>query len=487
MSASHFVQKPVRWLQAISRYRATTSGGPNFAYDLCVRRIDLAQTLGLDLSNWKIAFNGAETVRSDTIRRFSEAFRNCGFRAEAMYPCYGLAEATLFVAGGEKSRLPTTLAVRKDDLGRKQATADPKDEGSERVARLVGCGRSLPGQEIAIVRSQERTPCDPGEIGEIWVSGPSVAQGYYNRVEETEECFHAYLQSGAGPYLRTGDLGFLLGGNLFVTGRLKDLIIIRGTNYYPHDIESTAEGSHASLRPGCSAAFCVDDHGEEGLVVICELEHGHEETARDVISSIRRAISEEHELRTYTVVLVRPGAVPKTPNGKLQRLLCREAYLEGRLTIVRESRLEGHLAQEGATQEWRSCTGERPETLEELERWFLRKLKTHGLGLNQLIPEMHLSELHVDSLIIVALKGEIEDEFGIRIQAAKLFDFPNLGQLAAYILDQCKHRFMPQSNDSRAISTPSGQAGHRAVQGAREGRGRLQSQRLLRNGRAPPP
>src|SRR5262249_48406874 len=276
LSAVHFVEQPIRWLRAIATYGATISGGPNFAYDLCGRRVAPEQRKGLDLSRWAVAFNGAETVRAATLRRFAEAFAECGFRGEAMYPCYGLAEATLYVAGGTRGAAPSTLVVRQTDLrrgtigeGRGGGPARGVDRESDpgRGAGLVAGGRGMRAQRIVIAGPLERAECEPGEIGEIWVFGPSVAQGYFNRDEETRERFAARLLSGEGPYLRTGDLGFVHDGELFVTGRLKHLIIIRGTNYYPQDIESTAEESHETLRPGCAAAFSVDTGDDEGLVV----------------------------------------------------------------------------------------------------------------------------------------------------------------------------------------------------------------------------
>jgi len=483
LSAVHFVQQPIRWLRAIARYGATISGGPNFAYDLCVRRITAEQKKDLDLSTWAIAFNGAETVRAATLRRFAEAFRDCGFRPEAIYPCYGLAEATLFVAGGTRGVASPTMVVGRDDLGRgaigdacRGAVPGSVDRGPEaaRVAELVACGRSMAGQQIVIVRPLERVPCEPGEIGEIWVSGPSVARGYLNRDEETRDRFHARLLSGEGPYLRTGDLGCMREGDLFVTGRMKHLIIIRGTNYYPQDIEATAEASHDALRPGCSAAFSVDQEDGEALVVVCELAHGEEERADDVMAAVRRAITEEYELRAHAVVMVRSATVAKTPNGKIQRGLCREEYLEHRLVIVREWCADAGGGREPVTVATSTASDAGRGAPDEIERWFRRKMTAVGIDASRLRPEMGLTELGFDSVMIVELRSEIEREFGVSVHAADLFSLPTLGALAQYVMDQRQPRTAPRATAGAVM----------AVERAKQGKSRLQRQHLLRRGHA---
>src|SRR2546423_522199 len=236
MSPLAFLQSPFRWLQAISHTKATVSGGPHFAYDLCVRKITPEQRTMLDLSSWNVAFTGAEPIRYETLERFATAFAPCGFRGETFYPCYGLAEATLIVAGGKRTEPPVIKKFEAAGLEQKRAVEVQIEDGATKV--LVGCGHTLPKQTIVIVDPESLTRCPDNHIGEIWVSGPSIAQGYWNRSEETERTFRARLaDTGEGPFLRTGDLGFLQDGELFVTGRLKDLIIIRGHNYYPQDIE----------------------------------------------------------------------------------------------------------------------------------------------------------------------------------------------------------------------------------------------------------
>ncbi|HKX31661.1 MAG TPA: fatty acyl-AMP ligase [Blastocatellia bacterium] len=327
ISPTAFLQRPFCWLQTMSRSRARVSGAPNFAYDLCARKISPALRAELDLSHWEVALNGAEPVRAETLERFIEAFAPCGFRPQTFHPGYGLAEATLMTTGGAKDRPPVIRTFQSAALMKDRAI--PVEDGEAGGRRLVGVGGSLMGQRIAIVRPDLRTECAPGEIGEIWISGPSVAKGYWQRSEETERTFGAYLdQTAEGPFLRTGDLGFMHAGELFVTGRIKDLIIIDGQNYYPQDLELTAEKSHPAIRPSCCAAFSVDRGGREELVVAAEIERQYLNSNRSEIEqAIRRAIAEEHELRVERVWLLKPGALPKTSSGKTQRYVCRADFL----------------------------------------------------------------------------------------------------------------------------------------------------------------
>ncbi len=333
MSPVAFLQKPYRWLSAITRFGATTSGGPNFAYDLCVRKITPEQKATLDLRTWEVAFNGAEPVREDTIERFCEAFTPCGFRREAFYPCFGMAEATLIVSGGYVKKPPVIGWFASDGLAvNRVVPAAPRAPGAR---ALVGCGGNLPDQRIVIADPETRVPCPADRIGEIWVRGPSIAGGYWNRPDTTESTFRAYLaDSGEGPFLRTGDLGFLQDGELFITGRIKDLIILRGVNVYPQDIEQTVERSHPYLLPNSGAAFTVESEGRERLVVVQEIERRRKGDMTEVFDAIRRAVSREHELPVEAVVLVQAGSIPKTSSGKIQRHACRSSYVEKSLTVV---------------------------------------------------------------------------------------------------------------------------------------------------------
>ncbi|WP_238845875.1 AMP-binding protein [Nostoc edaphicum] len=318
-----FLQKPIRWLQAISQTRATTSGAPNFAYEMCLHNIRSEECQDLDLSSWEIAFTGAEPIRAQTLEKFATTFAQYGFRREAFYACYGLAEATLFVTGGDKDKPPTI-----ENLTDQKA--------------IVGCGCASAEQTVIIVDPESQKPRLEGEEGEIWVRGASVAQGYWGRLEETAATFRATLASVAGSFLRTGDLGFLRGEELFVTGRIKDVIIIRGQNYYPQDIEASVGQSHEMLNPHWGAAFSVEISGEERLVVVQEVERSawrSLDTAA-MITAIRGAISREHELQVYAICLLKPSSIPKTSSGKVQRHACQAGFINQSLDVIYQWEVE---------------------------------------------------------------------------------------------------------------------------------------------------
>jgi acyl-CoA synthetase (AMP-forming)/AMP-acid ligase II len=336
MSALDFLQSPIRWLKAIERYKATTSGGPNFAYDLCVRHITPAQRATLDLSNWKIAFNGAEPVRPQTLERFAKAFAECGFQYSAFYPCYGMAETTLLISGGSVLEPPILKIIEKDGL--EQNRVVPAKKVQDGTLTLVSCGKTRLEPQIRIVNPNTLTTCAASEIGEIWVSSQSIALGYWKNPDDTKNTFQAYLSdTKQGSYLRTGDLGFIENGELFITGRLKDLMIIRGRNHYPQDIELTVEQSHPALRVGYGAAFSIDIDGEERLVIAQELLRnylGKNLNQNEVVTSIFQAISQQHEIQVYAILLLKTGTIPRTSSGKVERYACRNAFLNNVLDIV---------------------------------------------------------------------------------------------------------------------------------------------------------
>ncbi|GAB1545491.1 fatty acyl-AMP ligase [Scytonema sp. NUACC21] len=335
MPPMSFLKKPVRWLEAISKYKITHSGAPNFAYELCLRKITPEQRANLNLSSWRMALNGAEPIRASVLKRFAEIFKPCGFNLTAFCPGYGLAEATLKVAAVRQQDTPTFCNVQTDAL--LENRVEEVNSHEQKAQILVGCGRSEIDTTIVIVHPESLTKCTSAEIGEIWVSGSSVAQGYWKKPQETKHTFQAYLaETGEGPFLRTGDLGFLKDGELFVTGRLKDVVIIWGRNYYPQDIELTVEKSHPALRPGCGVAFAVEIENEEKLVVVQEVERSYLQNLDmdEVIGNIRQAVAAQYDLPIYAVVLVKPGSVPKTSSGKLQRRECQAKFLNGNLDLV---------------------------------------------------------------------------------------------------------------------------------------------------------
>jgi acyl-CoA synthetase (AMP-forming)/AMP-acid ligase II len=337
MAPAAFLQRPVRWLRAMSKYRATNSGGPNFAYDLCVRKITDAQTAELDLSAWRVAYNGAEPVRADTLTSFHERFQRAGFNWRSFYPVYGLAEATLVVSSGRRDYETSIRRADATEIGRGRLVAPGS---SSSIARsVVPCGHVGFGTRVAIVDPETLRTCAPNEIGEIWVKSPSVAKGYWRREAQTVETFGAYLDDGKGPFLRTGDLGTLSDGELIVTGRLKDVLIVRGLKHYPQDLELTAERQHSALRAGCSAAFSIDRDGAESVVVAAEVDprqlpadHSARANALCAIATeIRRAIVDDHGIVLDAISFLAIGAMPKTSSGKLRRHACRAAFTEGTL------------------------------------------------------------------------------------------------------------------------------------------------------------
>ncbi|NJR16077.1 MAG: AMP-binding protein [Calothrix sp. CSU_2_0] len=320
MAPVSFLQKPIRWLQAISQTRATTSGAPNFAYEICLN-ISPEECQGLDLSSWELAFTGAEPIRAQTLAKFATKFAPYGFKKSSFYACYGLAEATLFVTGGKKSQAPIVETLIKEQNTTKT---------------IVSCGFPGGEQRVIVVNPQSRQQCVDGVEGEIWISGASVAQGYWNRPVETEETFKAVLASGEGKFLRTGDLGIWQDGELFVTGRIKDIIVIRGGNYYPQDIEASVAQCHESLSKTWGAAFSIEIDGEEKLVIIQEVERNAWRTldTTSIILAIRSVISREHQLQVYAICLLKPSSIPKTSSGKVQRYACKEGFIHDSLDVI---------------------------------------------------------------------------------------------------------------------------------------------------------
>jgi acyl-CoA synthetase (AMP-forming)/AMP-acid ligase II/acyl carrier protein len=438
MSPASFLQRPLRWLQAISHYKGTTSGAPNFAYDQCIQRITQQQKETLDLSSWSVAFNGAEPVRQEILERFAASFAECGFRPEAFYPCYGMAEATLMVSGGIKTALAQVITVDKSALSQNKivsATAQSKD-----IQTFVSCGQTIPQQQIVIVNPEKGDCCSPDEVGEIWVSGPSVGQGYWNRPLETEQTFHAYLKdTGKRQFLRTGDLGFLHNGELFITGRVKDLIIIRGRNLYPQDIELTVECSHLSLRSGSGAAFSVEIEKEERLVVVQELEFRAKPNLEEVIAAIRQAIAEVYDVQVYAVVLIKPASIPKTSSGKIQRRATKANFLANKLQVISQSILDSVNDLENETNLSREAImATAPEARLPLLISYLQKQIAQILkvAVSQVKPEQPLNTLGLDSLIVFDLKNRIQVDFGVTISVEDFFQDASVVLLAMQILPQ---------------------------------------------------
>ncbi len=442
MSPVHFMQKPFRWLSAISRYRATTSGAPNFAYDLCVRQISAEERDSLDLSSWSVAFNGAEPIHAGTLDRFSEMFGSCGFRREAFYPCYGLAEATLFVAGGERGASPVLKTIQKVAMERGEMIEASQADRS--THRLIGCGQTGVDQQLAIVHPETLLRCPHDQVGEIWVKGASVAQGYWNRPDTTAFTFMATTADTAeGPFLRTGDLGVIKDEELFVVGRLKDLIIIRGRNHYPQDIETTVQESHPSLKPGCGAAFSIQVDDEEQLTVVQEVVGGSTVDLDHVAARISRAVAEHHEIQVHAVVLIKPGTLPKTSSGKVQRHLCRTRFVANELetvrTTFREKSSEGLI--DAAAEDFDD------EMLETVAKIWAQALDRTPAG-----PHENFFELGGDSLRGTQVLARIRETYGIDLPLEALFDAPTVAGLAALITSWRRSASFPSQKTFEPVS-----------------------------------
>ena len=425
MSPMHFLQKPLRWLQAISHFKGNISGGPDFAFRLCIERATPEAVGQLDLSSWRVAFSGAEPVNAGTVRRFCETFAPAGFRATSVYPCFGLAESTLLVTGGEADHPPKFLRVEAHSLGTGMTVRTEVSEES-RSRELVGAGKIGQGQELRIVDPKTLVGCAAGTVGEIWVSGPIVAKGYWDLPELTATTFQASIKGEAGKtFLRTGDLGFVdAEGELFFVGRLKDMIIVRGRNHYLHDLERTAESAHAAIRPGCVAAFAIELEHEEKIVVVCEIRPVEDGAyLQEVADAIREKIAEEHEIAVHRVVLTPPGSIPKTSSGKIRRSDCREDYLEDRLDEIArpvagaEENGGGLLAVKGLESR--------------IVELVAGQLKINPAEINPTVP---FARYGLDSERAVAISGLLERELARKLAPALLYNYPT-ARLAAQFLE----------------------------------------------------
>jgi acyl-CoA synthetase (AMP-forming)/AMP-acid ligase II/acyl carrier protein len=433
LAPAAFLHRPALWLETISRTHATVSGGPNFAYDLCARKIPVAEREGLDLSRWTVAFTGAEPVRARTLERFTAAFSEYGFREEAFFPCYGLAEATLIVSGGPRSAPPTVLSLDAEELALNRVRDTNGRATSVRL--VVGCGDSLPGQRTVVVDPETHLECSAGQVGEIWVRGPSVAKGYFEQPHATKNAFEAQIaDTKEGPFLRTGDLGFLRDGQLFVTGRLKDLIIIRGRNYYPEDIEQTAQQAFDGLRVGYCAAFSVEIEERESLVIVQEIEPRRRDLdTQAALKAIRRAVAEKFDLEVHAIILAKAGTIAKTTSGKTRRSACRDRYLGGQQDVIAQWTADP--ADEGDDAE--SPGSETPRenvTARQIEEWLVERisarLKVPRSSIRVTTPFL---EFGLGSLDAVQISADMERWLGRQISPTAVYNHPNIEDLAHWL------------------------------------------------------
>ena len=469
MSPLAFLEQPVRWLRAISTYRATTSGGPNFAYELCVRKISSEQKQELDLSCWRVAFNGAEPVRSATLARFFDAFRDCGFRRTAFFPCYGLAESTLFVSGKQLSSNPPPNSEHE------------QAEQPNHSHKLISSGRSGKDHTVCIVNPLTNILCPDGQEGEIWVAGPSVAQGYWNRPELSAAQFRAVLalpeerldpndchernipQTDAAhythTYLRTGDLGIIEHGELFVTGRIKDLIILRGRNYYPHDLEQAIDDNVDGIRSNGCAAFSVEQAGEERLIIAVEVRRKKisAQQADELFSQIRQALNDASDAPIGELLLVPPGSILKTSSGKIQRHAIKQAYLHGHCNILARSGqnhtsaitpiADRHSPNHPFQDEWRllSSAQRMPWMIEFLQSHLAKLLMISPISMT---PERSIRTLGLDSLRLVEFKHTIDACLGTELPVAILLSEISIADLARMLVIEMSLTALPDKMPS---------------------------------------
>jgi polyketide synthase 12 len=421
MPPMSFVQEPARWLRAISKYRGTMGVSPNFGYELCCSQVSADEIAQLDLSSWEVACNGAEPIRAETLDRFCRIFGPAGFRRSTFYPCYGLAEATLFASGHHLGPDPGLL-IDKPSLELGKVVLAEREAGAQQV---VSCGPSPAGQSIAIVDPQTLLPCPPDEVGEIWLAGDHVAKGYWNNADATAATFGAALPARAeAAFLRTGDAGFVSEGQLFVTGRLKDLIIIYGRNFYPQDIELTV-GAHPAIRAGNSVAVAVTRDRLEGVGVVAELEKDHlSGDLAGIAESISAAVWEEHEVSVFQIAFLKPARLPKTTSGKPQRARTRELLLSGDLAEVfrwpqQQAEVSGPSAPDG---EW---------VLLDLVRKQIGSVLGRPPG--AIDPSRPLGDLGIDSVMAVDLRGRLAAATGLRLRSTLLFDYPTADAVAGHL------------------------------------------------------
>jgi acyl-CoA synthetase (AMP-forming)/AMP-acid ligase II/acyl carrier protein len=441
-----FLRRPQRWLELMSIYQATISGAPNFGYELVTRKMSAPERSALDLSHWRVAFCGAEPINPNMLVEFAEAFACAGFRPSAFFPCYGLAESTLLVTGGQRPNGPQVLHVDHEALRKDQIAAITDRNGT--TAALVGCGRECGDLQVQIVDPLNHSACGPDHVGEIWVSGDSVARGYWNKDAENAEIFRARIVgNGAAQveYLRTGDLGFRHDGELFVTGRLKDMIIVRGRNHYPQDLERTALAAHEAVDMG--AAFSIEVDGHEELVLV----HQWRRECRDadhnqIIHAIRTAIVAEHEIDPHAIVLIRPASLPITSSGKVQRSRCREMYQNGELAVstawVNQHASDDELdllVDLSAPPEFLSRLGQltQPQLQSELESWLVDWLTARAnLTSGSLEPTTPFAQLGIDSLTAVEISQELDQILGLQSPPMVIWSCPNPAELATFLANE---------------------------------------------------
>lgn len=422
MAPATFIRNPYYWLKAISDYRGTKCGAPNFAYDLCTNKVTDEQITTLDLSSWRVAYNAAEPVKAATLNGFSSRFSDCGFSESNFYPGYGMAEATVFITGGDADQCPEILSVDKQCLAEKQLIL--VDENYQALSQMVSCGRASYPHDVRVVDPVSTTELAEGQVGEVWFSGPSVSPGYWQLPELSADTFGQIIEGAPQSehrYLRTGDLGVMWNGELYITGRMKDLIILRGTNYYPQDIEASTVNAHPAIRMGYCAAFAVVEADREKLVVVTELERSFFRSVDkdEVINAIRQQILVDHQVNVDQVVLLKPYVIPVTSSGKIQRARTRLLLLEGALSTLAQSSLQV------------SSQLIKPNT--EAEQ-VIHDIWCQTLNIKQVSIEDNFFNVGGDSVTAIQICADISRYFNtINVAVEQLLDLPTIKELAEFI------------------------------------------------------
>jgi amino acid adenylation domain-containing protein/non-ribosomal peptide synthase protein (TIGR01720 family) len=460
MSPAFFLERPIRWLEALSRHRGTISGGPDFSYRLCVDRIRAGRAAGLDLSHWRVAFSGAEPIRHDTLSEFIDNFRDIGFSADAVYPCYGLAESTLLVTGGQRDAGMRVAAFDADGLRRGTAMTATTDDANSMAIKLVGCGISPTAHQVRIADPQTGAALPAGQVGEIWAGGPSIAAGYWRREQDSATTF---VQRDGQRWLRTGDLGFVDDGALFITGRSKDMIIVRGQNLYPQDIERAIESEVELTRKGRVAAFAVPaEHapgGVEGIGIALEISRSVQKMVppQVLIDSLQEAIVQACSEPASVIVLLNPGALPKTSSGKLQRSACRSGWLEASLDAYAVWAF-GSLS--ASTPVIATAPAAATAGADEIETTLLA-IWQRVMQVTAVDRDAHFFRHGGSSLKAVQLAAAIGEQWQITLPVRSLFEQPQLLQIAQLIRELRNSAATPVLTSATASDIPQLSAAQR--------------------------
>ncbi|MBB3210325.1 acyl-CoA synthetase (AMP-forming)/AMP-acid ligase II/acyl carrier protein [Rhodopirellula rubra] len=445
MSPRSFLAKPLRWLTAIADRKATVSGAPNFAYELCIDRVSPDEAAEIDLRSWQVAFCGAEPIAAATLDRFAQRFKVSGFRHESLLPCYGLAEATLLVASDRAATPYRKLRLDRDGLRAGRVTPVSDDHPRNLTRAIVGCGQPAGDMQIEIVDPVRRTRVNEGEIGEVWLCGQSIARGYWQREDDNEVQFRASINDDADAreFLRTGDLGFVHGGDLFITGRCKDVIILRGRNYYPHDIEATIHQALGEDAVRCVAVATDAFVGDAMSVIVEVARHVDDVRLPEIVRRVRRRIIDEHEVDARQVVLARPGAIPITTSGKLKRSECRRllqsdeiaARYQWMRSIITDDSVATQLPPLPEHVDERTIGS----AIDQIQSWLMAWLVARcGAIPGHVTPETPFAEHGLDSMAAVELSGELDDWLGVELTPILAANYPTPAQLAVYLAEEMR-------------------------------------------------